>query len=127
MTPAEQARADVEAWWDAWMSDRAMGERPIADLVARLVPVYEQAHVARFAEQECIRMREQAERAEAAACEAKDRARFWEQETKEREADVARLREALRMISDQLDDVTNGRAVLAQRWADDALAATERK
>lgn len=143
MTPAEQARAEVEAWFtrDLGMTPYGSWNAYLDRLISRLTPVFERAQAAeaehakmlladlRRAEMRHERdaLRERAERAEAKIKELE-----WDGALNVAEADVKRLREALewyakskhwrRTISGYCDaDMDGGRR------ADEALAATEPK
>ena len=106
MTAAEQARADVEAWWEEYVvhheyivTDYDGRNECFADLIARLTPVYERAQRVDEADHACSEaLRERAERAEA-TCEEWKRRIEVDHVPRHRlqaaEADVARLREAL--------------------------------
>lgn len=173
MTPVEQARADVEAWFDEASDSSDAGYSTITavdlpELISRLTPIYERAQ--RFTVDEAYAahplppgehdaLRERAERAEAAAesyrqmnnaaavariatveatlaeMTAHGKIAYWRREFQradgellaERvhsglqrewreaaEADVARLREALRnLIDNRYDSLAPARAALA--------------
>jgi hypothetical protein len=124
MTPAEQARETVEVWNRGWFKrvgheedDPGLCPNMIADLIARLTPVYERVQELQEDLDEtrdaygCAEWcdtdpephpnwRERAERAEVAQRELREEYRYRITKAQElqagAEADVARLREALR-------------------------------
>lgn len=148
MTPADQCKADVEAWlFETWKCQVHMDgkgpsmappsvQKALPALIARLTPVYERAQIAERGPGMKLyqEMRERAERAEARwndatafccglwPCEASTAAASLERERNDAEADVARLREVLQRIV----DAPNAHRY-AETWAREALAATERR
>jgi len=128
VTPAEQARKDVEEWDRDCRGAYAFGAWSVSDedrayLIARLTPVYERAQEADAADHRCSAdLRQRAERAEAerdawqgiaqdvtrtlieasdaVPYEGDERAyvRAWVTKLRSAEADAARLREALQSV-----------------------------